>query len=92
MSETITMPLDLRGAAPLAAQQLVLSKAKSLQRGKSFQLLADHDLKDQIQLLASLGEDLTWAFKESGPSTWRVHVSKRQVETNNCCSGGACCG
>jgi uncharacterized protein (DUF2249 family) len=92
MSETITMPLDLRGAAPDAAQQLVISKAKSLQQGKSFQLLADHDPMDHLLLLAGLGADFAWAYQESGPATWRVQISKRTVETSNCCSGGACCG
>ena len=92
MSETITMPLDRRGAAPAAAQQLVLNKAKSLQQGKSFQLLADYDPKDSLQSLAGLGADVAWAYQESGPATWRVQVSKRAVEVSNCCSGGACCG
>lgn len=92
MSETITMPLDLRGANPAAAQQSVLNKAKSLQQGKSFQVLADHDPKDQLQVLAVLGADVAWTYQESGPATWRVQVSKRAVETSNCCSGGACCG
>lgn len=92
MSETITMPLDLRGGNPAAAQQLVLNKAKSLQQGKSFQLLADYDPKDQLQPLVGLGADVAWAYQESGPATWRVQVSKRAVEMSNCCSGGACCG
>ena len=92
MSETITMPLDLRGVAPEAAQQAVLNKAKSLQQGKSFQLLADNDPKDQLQPLVGLGADVAWAYQESGPATWRVQVSKRAVEMSNCCSGGACCG
>lgn len=92
MSETITMPLDLRGVTSAAAQQLVLDKTKSLQPGKSFQLLADHDPKDPLQSLAGLGPDVAWAYQESGPAIWRVKVSKRAVETSNCCSGGACCG
>ena len=92
MSETIPLPLDLRGVTPAAAQQLVLNKAKSLQQGKSFQLLADHDLNAPLQSLAGLGADVAWAYEESGPPTWRVQVSKRAVEMSNCCSGGACCG
>lgn len=92
MSETISMPLDLRGVTPAAAQRLVLNKAKSLQQGKSFQLLADHDPKDPLQSLAELGPDVAWAYQESGPATWRVQVSKRATEASNCCSGGACCG
>ena len=92
MSETITMPLDLRGSHPAGAQQLVLNKAKSLQQGNSFQLLTDYDPKDQLHPLLGLGADVAWAYQESGPATWRVQVSKRAVEASNCCSGGACCG
>ena len=92
MSETISMPLDLRGATSEAAQQLVFNKAKSLQQGKSFQLLADHDPKDLLQVMVGQDVDMAWAYQESGPATWRVQVSKRAVEISNCCSGGACCG
>ncbi|MEI8157096.1 MAG: DUF2249 domain-containing protein [Burkholderiales bacterium] len=92
MSETIAMPLDLRGTPASTAEQLVLNKAKFLQQGKSFQMLTDHDPKGLLQLLKGLGDDFSGEYRESGPAMWRVQVSKRAAETSNCCSGGACCG
>ena len=90
--------IDLRTITPGDRHAVVFSRFDALQPGQSLQLLNDHDpqpLRRQLDVRAP--GTFEWAPLESGPTTWRVQITRTGVKPANaaadsCCSGGACCG
>ena len=96
---TSTPPaIDLRTIAPRDRHALVFSRVDALQPGQSLHLLNDHDPQPlRFQLEDRAFGQFEWAAQESGPTVWRVRITRVggkpiPVATGSCCSGGACCG
>ena len=90
--------IDLRTITPHDRHALVFSRCDALQPGQSLQLLNDHDPQPlRFQLDDRAFGHFEWATLESGPSTWRVQITRTggkpvKAAADSCCSGGACCG
>jgi uncharacterized protein (DUF2249 family) len=90
--------IDLRTIAPRDRHALVFARFDALHTGQAMQLVNDHDPQPlRFQLDDRAFGQFDWAALESGPSVWRVQVTRvgRQpipVASDSCCSGGACCG
>lgn len=90
--------VDLRTMAPRERHARVIGLADALPLGQSFQLLNDHDpqpLRYQLED-RSFGQ-FEWSVLESGPTVWRLQITRvgakaKPEGTDSCCSGGACCG
>lgn len=90
--------IDLRTITPRERHARVFSRVDALQPGQSLQLLNDHDPQPlRVQLDARASGQFGWAPLESGPTVWRVQITRIggkpiPAATDSCCSGGACCG
>lgn len=90
--------IDLRTIAPRERHALVFSRFDALQAGQSMQLVNDHDPQPlRFQLDDRAFGQFEWAALESGPSVWRVQITRVGIKPipaaiDSCCSGGACCG
>jgi uncharacterized protein (DUF2249 family) len=96
---TTTPPaIDLRTLAPRDRHTVVFGQFDALQPGQSLQLLNDHDPQPlRFQLDDRAFGQFEWTALESGPTVWRVQITRvgatsPQAATDSCCSGGACCG
>ena len=96
---TATGPdIDLRTIAPHDRHALVFSRFDALLPGQSLHLLNEHDPQPlRFQLDDRASGEFEWAPLESGPTVWRVQITRvgiksPQVAADSCCSGGACCG
>ncbi len=96
---TATPPaIDLRTIAPRDRHALVFSRVDALQPGQSLHLLNDYDPQPlRFQLDDRAFGQFEWVAQESGPTVWRVQITRVGVKpiavaTDSCCSGGACCG
>ena len=95
---TIPAAIDLRMIAPLERHALVFGRFDALQAGQAMQLVNDHDPQPlRFQLDDRAFGQFEWAALESGPSVWRVQITRvgikpAPVVSDSCCSGGACCG
>ena len=90
--------IDLRTLAPRDRHILVFSRADALPLGQSLQLVSDHAPQPlRYQLDDRAFGQFEWAALESGPSVWRVQITRVAAKpdpaaSGSCCSGGACCG
>ncbi|MDI4635882.1 DUF2249 domain-containing protein [Pelomonas sp. V22] len=90
--------IDLRTIAPRERHALVFGRFDALQAGQSLQLVNDHDPQPlRFQLDDRAFGQFEWAALESGPTVWRVQITRVGIKpiptaTDSCCSGGACCG
>jgi uncharacterized protein (DUF2249 family) len=96
---TATLPsIDLRAIAPRDRHAIVFHRFDVLPPGQSLQLVNDHNpqpLRAQFDELAA--GQFEWSALESGPTDWRVQITRIGakpvlVAADSCCSGGACCG
>ncbi|MGH7639715.1 MAG: DUF2249 domain-containing protein [Candidatus Dormibacteria bacterium] len=72
--------LDVRAIPPSQRHQLIFSSLDRLGEGQSLTLVNDHDpLPLRYQLEATRAGQFEWAYLESGPRTWKVHIG-RQLE------------
>ncbi|MDO9091617.1 MAG: DUF2249 domain-containing protein [Rubrivivax sp.] len=90
--------IDLRTIAPRERHAMVFGRFDALQAGQSMQLVNDHDPQPlRFQLDERAFGQFEWAALESGPTAWRVQITRVGIKpipaaTDSCCSGGACCG
>lgn len=90
--------IDLRTITPRDRHALIFGRLDALQPGQSLQLLNDHDPQPlRFQLDDRAFGQFDWAPLESGPTVWRVQITRVgatpiPVAPDSCCSGGACCG
>lgn len=90
--------LDLRTLAPRDRHTVVFSRADALPLGQSLQLISDHAPQPlRYQLDDRAFGQFEWAALESGPTAWRVQITRvaakpDQAAGGSCCSGGACGG
>jgi uncharacterized protein (DUF2249 family) len=90
--------IDLRTIAPRERHALVFGRFGDLQLRQSMQLVNDHDPQPlRLQFADRALGQFEWTPLESGPSVWRVQITRVGVKpiplaTDSCCSGGACCG
>jgi uncharacterized protein (DUF2249 family) len=96
---TATPPaIDLRAITPRDRHAIVFHRFEALQPGQSLELVNDHNpqpLRAQFDELAA--GQFEWSALESGPTDWRVQITRVSakpvsVAADSCCSGGACCG
>ena len=80
MSNTTNTPgptIDVRTIAPMYRHQLIFETFESLQPGKSFLLVNDHDPKPlYYQFQAERAGQFTWEYQEQGPNVWSVSIGK----------------
>jgi uncharacterized protein (DUF2249 family) len=87
-----TALVDVRNIAPRERHPLIFSTFRSLAKGRSMELVNDHDprpLYDQFQ--AESPGSFGWDDLETGPDTWRVRISKL-ADAASAASSGSCCG
>lgn len=90
--------LDLRTIAPRHRHAMLFGRFDGLQAGQAMQLVNDHDPQPpQFQLNGRAFNRLEWATLESGPTVWRVQITRASMKpiptaTDSSCSGGAYCG
>ena len=90
--------IDLRTLAPRDRHAVVFKRTDDLPLGGSLQLINDHAPQPlRYQLDDRAFGQFEWAAIESGPTTWRVQITRvaakpDQAAASSCCSGGACCG
>jgi uncharacterized protein (DUF2249 family) len=79
MSETVREPmqLDVRVIPPREKHPAIFQTFDALQPGERFVLVNDHDpfpLRYQFQ--AERTGEFGWEYLESGPTVWRVEISR----------------
>jgi uncharacterized protein (DUF2249 family) len=90
--------IDLRTIAPRDRHAIVFGRFDDLPTGQALQLLNDHDPQPlRFQLDDRAFGQFEWTALESGPTVWRVQITRvgvkpPRVAAGSCCSGGACCG
>ncbi len=75
--------LDVRGTPPRDRFPLIMGAYEALAPGESLELTVDHDPECMyFTLLGTRGaEAFAFAYRERGPTVWRVTVTKlREVE------------
>lgn len=90
--------IDLRAITPRDRHAFIFGRFDALQPGQSLALINDHNpqpLRAQFDELAAGQFD--WTALESGPTVWRVEITRigakpAPLAADSCCSGGACCG
>lgn len=101
MTTTLTPPplsLDLRTIAPRERHALIFARFDSLAIGQALQLVNDHaPIPLRLQFDDRASGQFEWTTMETGPSVWRIQVTRiaapsARAKGDACCSGGACCG
>jgi uncharacterized protein (DUF2249 family) len=80
MSETTRDPiqLDVRVIPPREKHPTIFQTFDALEPGESFVLVNDHDpFPLRFQFEAERTGTFGWESLESGPTVWRVEISKR---------------
>ncbi len=102
MTATLTPPvdvLDLRTIVPRERHALIFRSFDALATGQSLQLVNDHNPQPlRFQFEDRAFGQFEWAALETGPTVWRVQITRVAAPTparargDSCCSGGACSG
>lgn len=80
--------IDVRQVEPRERHALIFNTFKSLGPGESMELINDHDPRPlRTQFDAQLSGRFSWDYVESGPTTWRVLITKLGGHAD-----GQCCG
>ena len=71
--------LDVRAVEPKYRFETIMATYHALGTGEALELVVDHDPECMYYtLLAEQGSDaFMFEYLESGPMTWRVHVTRR---------------
>jgi uncharacterized protein (DUF2249 family) len=79
MSDTTREPmqLDVRVIPPREKHPTIFQTFDSLSSGESFVLVNDHDpFPLRYQFEAERTDQFAWEYLESGPTVWRVLISR----------------
>jgi uncharacterized protein (DUF2249 family) len=79
MSETANPQniVDVRDLVPAQRHARIFELVHTLEPGKSFTLVNDHDPKPlYYQLEAEYTGQFSWTYVEQGPEVWRVEIGK----------------
>ncbi|HEY0920647.1 DUF2249 domain-containing protein [Devosia sp.] len=69
--------IDVRTLIPMQRHQKIFQLVAELAPGGAFVLINDHDPKPlYYQLEAEHPQQFSWTYLESGPTVWRVLISK----------------
>lgn len=73
--------LDVRTIEPRNRHPLIFRTFDDLQVGEAFELVNDHDPKPLYYQFTHERPGLfEWAYEEEGPETWRVRITRTDVE------------
>ena len=87
--------LDVRSIAGRERHPLIFSAFRDLQVGETMELVNDHDPRPlYFQFQAETPGTFTWEYRQPGPETWRVAITRTApapaAAKNGCC--GSCGG
>lgn len=80
MSDTTSGPveLDVRVIPPREKHPTIFQTFETLSPGESFVLVNDHDpFPLRYQFEAERPGEFGWKYMETGPSVWRVEISRK---------------
>lgn len=73
--------LDVRIIPPRERHPMIFNTFDSLQPGHSFELINDHAPTPlYYQFLHERTDLFDWEYLEEGPETWRVRITRKNVE------------
>jgi len=77
-SQANTAPkVDVRALPPAQRHQKIFELIHTLEPGRSFLLVNDHDPKPlYYQIEAEWPGQFSWTYVEQGPEVWRVEIGK----------------
>lgn len=69
--------VDIRPLAPSDRHRTVMKLFESLDVGKAFEVVNDHDSKPLMYQMKSItSETFSWDYLEEGPKNWRIRITK----------------
>lgn len=73
--------IDVRPVPAPQKHPMIFGAFEALQEGESFLLVNDHDPKPlYYQFLAERNGTFSWAYVETGPTTWKVRIGRISPE------------
>ena len=85
--------LDLRSIPPRERHPVIFTSFERLAAGQVLELVNDHDPRPlHTQFQDVVPGQFAWSYLESGPSRWRVAISKTatQPAARPCCGSCGC--
>jgi uncharacterized protein (DUF2249 family) len=77
---TRSVELDVRELAPAQRHVVIFERCTRLPPGQALVLINDHDPKPlRYQFDAEFPGQFGWAYLESGPTVWRVQISRKEA-------------